>query len=84
MKCEISEDLIKLIQDDLYKKNEFYKQFKHIGKEILSFNCHLEINIVDDYCKLLIKKQEIKLYELPSNNDFGGIIPNEADGNKVT
>jgi hypothetical protein len=75
LNANIPIELIIEIQNELYKFNQFYKEFRPIGIEILNSEKEYQMNISDDYQKLKIKKEEIKLYNAPAQNEIGIIIP---------
>lgn len=76
-KVPVNEELLNLIQSELYKCNQMYNLFKPIGRQMLEKEDHVMV-IVDDYKQLRIQcvpKQDIKRYNKPSSNDMGIIIP---------
>lgn len=64
----------------LTKHNQLYKTFKAIGHEVINSEESVMV-IVDDHKKLNVHKADKKLYNKPSPDDFGVIIP--ADYNNL-
>lgn len=74
-KLDISEELLKQIQDVLRRENRLYREYRAIGKEVMEDDeKEVWMEIVEEFDKFKIKKSDRKLYSLPSAKDHAALV----------
>ena len=74
-KLEVSEGLLKLLQDVLARHNRLYREYKAIGKQVIQDEKkEVWMEIVEEFDKFKIRKSDRKLYSLPSVNDHAALV----------
>ena len=74
-KLDISEELLKQIQDVLRRENRLYRDYRAIGKEVMQDDeKEVWMEIVEEFDKFKIKKSDRKLYSLPSVKDHAALV----------
>lgn len=73
-KVAVSDGLLTKLQQELHRVNKLYKNYKAVGTEIIRQSELVQMEIVEDFEKLKIRKAERKLYNRPSANDLAGLL----------